>query len=158
MAKGLALAPSPSTSFVRGELLGSTVPRLWTPPLRELTPDTSVGFDQIEFARDVLGRPLDPWQEWLAVHAGELLPDGRPRFRIVLVLVSRQNGKTEMLVILAAYWMFVDEVRLVLGTSTKLDYAMETWDKTRRLIERSPDLADQRAPGRKWYVRGNNRI
>lgn len=110
-------------------MLGSTTPRLWTPPRRELTPETSVGFAQADFARNVLRRPLDPWQEWLVVHAGELLPDGRPRFHKVLVIVARQNGKTEVPVILSLYWLFVDRWPLVLGTSTKLDYAQESWEK-----------------------------
>jgi hypothetical protein len=128
---------------VLGETIGSTVPRIWTPPLvSELTPETSVGFDQIDFARDVLRRPLDPWQEWAAIHAGELLPDGRPRFRIVLILVARQNGKTELPVIISAYWLFVDKVDMIMGTSTKLDYARETWDKTRRLIRRAGNQND----------------
>jgi hypothetical protein len=133
-------------------LLGSTTPRLWTPPLRELTPATSVGFHQVEFARDWLGRPADPWQEWLLIHAGELLPDGRPRFRIVIVLVARQNGKTELLVILSAYWQFVQAVPLILGTSTKLDYAKESWTKAVKLIEAAPEpeLALLRGAPRRW--------
>src|SRR5690349_15886926 len=101
----------------REPVLGSTVPRLWTPPMRELTPETSFGFDVVDFARDVVGRPLDPWQEWVVIHAGELLEDGRPRFRKVLVLVSRQNGKTELGVMLTLFWLFVERVPLVLGTS-----------------------------------------
>jgi hypothetical protein len=74
----------------------------------------------------------------------------------VLVLVARQNGKTEILVILAAFWMFNDELPLILGTSTKLEYARETWDKTRKLVERAPDLAED--IDKRWYVTGNNRI
>lgn len=130
---------------------GRTTPRLSTPPLVTgppgpcgcgcaLTPETSIGFDQVDFARDVLRHPLDPWQRHLAIHAGELRPDGRPRFRIVLVLVSRQNGKTELLVVLTLYWQFVTGVPLILGTSTKLDYAKESWSKAVKLAERTPDL------------------
>lgn len=121
--------------------LGRTEPRLWTPPLRELTPATSVGFDQIEFARDVVGEPFDPWQEWLTIHAGELLPDGRPRFRVVIVLVSRQNGKTHVPKILSLYWLYVDRWPMILGTSTKLDYAKESWRGAVKLAQRSPELA-----------------
>lgn len=120
---------------------GSTEPRLWTPPLRPLTPETSIGFEQIEFARDVLNHPLDPWQEWLVIHAGELLADGSPRFSTVLVLVARQNGKTEVLVVLSLFWLFVERVPLVLGTSTKLDYAKESWRKAVKLARGVPDLA-----------------
>lgn len=123
-------------------MLGRVEPRLWTPPLRELTPETSVGFDQVEFQRDFLGRPYDPWQEWAVVHAGELLPDGRPRFRVVIVIVARQAGKTEIPVGLSLYWQVVEQVGLVLGTSTKLDYARESWLKAVELAERAPGLAE----------------
>ena len=132
-----------STSAGAGGIFGSTEPRLWTPPLRELTPETSYGFDVCEFARDDLKHPLYPWQEWLTIHAGELLPDGRPRFRIVIVLVSRQQGKTEVVVVLTLYWMYVDRVGMVLGTSTKLDYAAESWTKARKLARRIPRLRQE---------------
>jgi hypothetical protein len=135
----VSLDPS-STRCASGEIVGSTEPRLWTPPLRELTPDTSYGFEVVDFARDVLRYPLDPWQAWVVIHAGELLPDGRPRFRKVLVLVARQNGKTELLVVLALFWLFVERVGVVLGTSTKLDYAAESWRKACRLARKVPEL------------------
>src|SRR4051794_20549872 len=131
------LPGSPSSAPV----LGSVEPRLWTPPLRDLNPSTSFGFDVIAFARDYLGRPLFPWQQWLAIHAGELLEDGRPRFRIVLVVVARQAGKTEIPVVLSLYWQVVEQVGMVLGTSTKIDYARESWMKSVRLAERAPGLA-----------------
>jgi len=123
-------------------VLGRTEPRLWTPPLRPLTPDTSIGFDVCRFADGVLHHPYDPWQQWLAIHAGELLPDGRPRFRVVLVLVARQNGKTEVPVVLSLYWQFVDAVPMILGTSTKLDYAKESWIKATKLAERASKRDD----------------
>lgn len=74
---------------------GSEVPRIYTPPLRELTPETSLGFACIEFAEEVLMMSLYPWQAWLLIHMLELLPDGdgELRFRTVVVLASRQNGK-----------------------------------------------------------------
>lgn len=140
------------TTLAPPTVLGSTYPRLFTRPLVQgapgeckcgcaLTRATSFGFDVDDFARDILGRPLDPWQRWLIIHAGELLTDGRPRFRQVLVLVARQNGKTELCVVLALFWMYVERVRLVLGTSTNLDYARESWDKAVTLAETVPDLA-----------------
>lgn len=149
------LALPSSTSYELGGLsvLGSTEPRLWTPPLRDLTPDTSFGFDVVEFARDTLRRPFDPWQEWLVIHGGELLPDGRPRFRIVVVLAARQNGKTETPVNLSLYWQFVEAVPLILGTSTKLDYARESWTKAVKLAERTPDFAKLRP--KRWKREAN---
>jgi len=135
------------TEAAAAPVLGCTVPRIFTPPLITgppgpcgcgcaLTPGTSYGFDVIEFARNILRRPLDPWQEWVVIHAGELLPDGRPRFRKILILVARQNGKTELLVVLTLYWLFVEKVATVLGTSTKLDYAAESWRKACRLARK----------------------
>ena len=41
---------------------GSTEPRICTPPLRPLTPETSLGFEVVEFADEVLGVELLPWQ------------------------------------------------------------------------------------------------
>ena len=51
--------------------MGKTEPRIWTPPLRELTPDTSLGFACVEYARTVLRKNLYPWQEWALIHALE---------------------------------------------------------------------------------------
>jgi hypothetical protein len=122
-------------------MLGSTVPRFMTPPLVTgppgdcpcgqcaLTELTSYGFDVIEFARGVFGQPLDPWQELAAIHGGELLPDGRPRFRYLLILVARQNGKTLLAKVLVAYWMFVEEIVLTMITSTDRSYAKRTWSQ-----------------------------
>lgn len=148
----LQLLPSQASGHVPLSVLGSTTPRIYTPPLVTgppgpcgcgcaLTPETSFGFDVAEFAEDVLDHPYDPWQRWLVIHGGELLPDGRPRFRILLVLVSRQNGKTEVPVVLSLYWQFVKGVELILGTSTKVDYAKESWLKAVRLAEKSPGLS-----------------
>lgn len=120
-----------------------------------LTPDTSDGFDQVDYAANALGRPTLPWQRHALIHGGELLEDGRPRFRILLDIVARQNGKTEIPVVLAPFWLLVDEFRLVLGTSTKLEYAKDTWDKTRLLLKDNEPLRELMGAPR-WYVRGNN--
>ena len=84
-----------------GVLLGSERPRIFTRPLRRLTPRTSLGFAACTFAADVLKVPLLPWERWFLIHALELLPDGTPRFRTVLLLVARQNGKSTTLQVLA---------------------------------------------------------
>jgi hypothetical protein len=97
----------------------------------------------------MIGRPLDPWQRWLVIHGGELYLDGLPRFRQVLVLVARQNGKTELLVILSQFWQHVERVPLVLGTSTNLDYARESWEKAVMLCEATPMLAREVADVRR---------
>src|SRR3990167_1768763 len=124
------------------EIVGSVEPRIWTRPLRDLNPESSYGFDVIDFAEEI-GRPLDPWQRWLVIHAGELQANGLPRFRQILVLVARQNGKTELLVVMALFWLYIEGVRLVLGTSTNLDYARESWEKAVTLAESRKTLAKE---------------
>jgi hypothetical protein len=114
---------------------------VWTRPLRKLTPRTSYGFAVIHFAAVVLGRPLDPWQQWLVIHLGEMLDDGRPRFRQVLVIVARQNGKTHLCTVLALFWMFVEKWPLVFGTSTDLEQAKDSWQDAVLMAEESEPLA-----------------
>jgi hypothetical protein len=146
-------------------LLGATVPRIFTPPLVTgppgpcgcgcaLTPETSEGFEVVEFA-DEIEHPFLPWQRFSVIHGLELLPDGRPRFRILVLLVSRQNGKTELPVVLSVWWQFRKKVPLVLGTSTKLAYAKESWQKAVNLVKRTSLLDDLHEPGRRWYRRTN---
>lgn len=137
--------------------MGRAEPRVWTPPLRELTPATSYGFEVIDFAEEI-GHPLLPWQRFAVIHGGELLEDGRPRFRIMLLLVARQNGKTELPVVLSVYWQFRKRIPLILGTSTKLSYAKESWLKAVNLVRRTPALHDLHAPGRKWFRSTNGEV
>lgn len=92
-----------------------------------------MGFNVIDFAHNILRFPPDPWQRWLLIHAMEIGPNGRPRFRKVIVLVARQNGKTQLLVILSLYWMFVQQVAMILGISSKVEYAKEAWAKAKDL-------------------------
>lgn len=142
---------------LRGALLqgqGKTTPRLWTRPLRKLTPETSHGFHVIEFAARFLGITLRPWQKWLLIHALELTPEGRYRFRKVVIIVGRQNGKTKLIEVLALWWLFVDSEAfpehvpasefLVLGTAQDRDTAKKVWKKV--LARCNPDL--KKWPGR----------
>lgn len=119
-------------------LMGKTEPRVYTPPLRELTPETSLGFAVCDFSRTILNIEPLPWQEWLLIHALEIVGpidgDWRFRFRKVVVMVARQNGKTYLSVVLAAFFMFVLMVANVLGTSANLDKAEEVWFSLLRMI------------------------
>lgn len=125
-----------------GDAFGITEPRIWTQPLRELTPKTSRGFEVIDFARAWLKVKLLPWQEWLLIHLLELNEDGTLRFRKALIIVGRQNGKTLIGAVLAAFWLYVDAGRwphhlrefdfIVVGAAQKLDIAMKPWKQVRR--------------------------
>lgn len=132
-----------SESSPASGLLGRAEPRLWTPPERPLTRATSRGYEVADFAEGVLGEPLLPWQRWLAVHALELAPDGRFRFRVILVLVARQNGKTFVLKVISLWRLFVDMARLVLGAAQSLDIAREAWQASVDTAQAVPDLRDE---------------
>ena len=132
---------------------GHTEPRLWTKPLRELTPKTSLGFEVIEFALVILGVELYPWQKWLLIHALELLEDGQYRFRRVIVLVARQQGKTTLASVLGAWWLFVDSARhpdrvppvkfKVVGVAQNLDIAREPWATVKMWCDPDPDTEEE---------------
>lgn len=150
----------------RKQLLGCTEPRVYTQPLRELTPQTSLGFAAIEFAETVVGVELYPWQKWLLIHALELREDGTLRFRTIILLVARQNGKTTLSVVLSLFFMYVLGWPLVLGTAQDLDVAEETWEEAIDLAygdDAHPDLKAEVAKisntnGRKYMrLRGGQR-
>lgn len=132
---------------------GRTEPRLWTKPLRELTPETSRGFEVIEFALTILGVVLYPWQQWLLIHALELRPDGTYRFKRVIVLVARQQGKTMLASVLAAWWVFVDSGRnkamvpplkfKVVGVAQNLDIAKEPWAAVKSWCDPDPETEEE---------------
>ena len=120
------------------EVLGYTTPRLLTEPLVTgppgpcgcgcpLTPETSLGFQAVAFAEDVVGVALLPWQRYWLIHALELAAPGRFRYRTVLTLVGRQNGKTTLLKIVALWAMYMGHAQLVLGAAQSLDIARESW-------------------------------
>jgi hypothetical protein len=120
-------SPSDAHATSAPHRVGCTEPRLFTPSLRELTPDTTLGFDVIDFAENDLRIQLHPYQKWLYIHALELLPSGDFRFRTILILIARQNGKTTWWKILVLYAMYVLGFKLTLSTAQDLDTAEETW-------------------------------
>lgn len=124
-----------------GRLIGVTEPRVFTPPRRELTPETSLGFELIEFSEEVLGVELFPWQQWLAIRALELNEDGTFRFRRVVTLVARQNGKTTLFKVWALWRLYLDGAEGVLGTAHDLATAEKTWEQTLSLARSVPELA-----------------
>jgi hypothetical protein len=143
-------------------IVGCKVPRLWTKPLRELHDDepggrgaaTSRGFEVLLFAKYVLGVTLWPWQEWLLIHALELNPDGTYRFRKIIVLVGRQNGKTTVASVLAAWWLFQESRRnpeqvpplkfKVVGVAQTLDIAREIWGTVKVWCDPDPDTDEDK--------------
>ena len=125
--------------------MGVTEPRIYTPELRPLTEETSLGFACIEYARTVLGKNLYPWQERALIRSleivGNLEGDWNFRFRIVLFLISRQNGKTVLSEVIASFFLNVLQVDSVFGTSLSLDKAEEVWEAVINDQESIPELS-----------------
>ena len=128
-------------------MMGKTEPRLFTAPLRELTPDTSLGFACIAYATEVLRKKLYPWQKWALIHMleiiGELTGHWRFRFRTILILISRQNGKTVLSEVIASFFLNVLCVDSVFGTSLSLDKAEEVWEAVVQDQETIPELLSE---------------
>ena len=128
-------------------MMGKTVPRIFTPPLRELTEQTSLGFACVAYAREVLKKNLYPWQEWALIHmmeiTGELGGEWQFRFRTVLFLISRQNGKTVLSEVIASFFLNVLCVDSVFGTSLSLDKAEEVWEAVVQDQESIPSLKSE---------------
>lgn len=122
-------------------VMGHIEPRLCTTPLRELTPETTLGFDAVRFSKDVLGVKLRPWQENFLKRALELDEDGHLRFRHVILLVGRQNGKTLVMVVAALFRLVLHDAAVVLGTAQNLNTAEETWDEALALLKDVPALS-----------------
>ena len=140
---------------VAAPILGKTTPRLFTPPLAkncnpltgEIRPECTDGGACIAFA-ELLGMKLFPWQEWLLNHALELSLDKTLyRFRIVIVSVARQNGKSIIETILALWHTFSLESGTVIGTAQNLDNAERVWRDAVAFAENNELLAELIQPG-----------
>lgn len=104
-----------------------------------------------------------PWQKWFLLHALELHPTdvdefGDPtfRFRKVILLVGRQNGKSTVMQALTLWRMYADRCSLVLGTAQDLEVAESLWGESVEMAEDTEELKAEigkveRQPGRKMF-------
>lgn len=121
------------------KLVGKTEARLFTPPLRPLTRKTTRGYEIIDFA-ELIGTPLLPWQQWAVKHAMELLPDGSYRFRTVVILVARQNGKSHLKRTVSLWRMYMDGAQRILGVAQDVALARDQWQMCQETIHECPEL------------------
>lgn len=129
-----------------------------TAPLGELTPETTLGFLCIQFAREVLGVTLAPWQEYAVKRIFELGPDGRLRFRTVVILVARQNGKTLLLKVIGLFYMVIlAPGETVLSAAQDLETAEDVHDEALELVKDVPALR-RRLAGRPSMKSGQRRF
>lgn len=123
-------------------ILGCETPRIFTPPRRELTEQTTHGFAAIAFAEVVLGVKLFPWQRWLLLHALELNEDGSYRYRFVIVEVARQNGKTLLMLVLALWHIYALDSPTVIGTAQDLANADKAWGEAVEWAQSDEELSE----------------
>jgi hypothetical protein len=131
----------PSSARSAAPAKGHTKPRQFTPPLPGncdpdrvdackcgcgLNPDTSWGFEVIEFLETAMNWHLLPYQKWLYIHALEKDEDGTFRFETLVILIARQNGKTQWLKGLGLWKLYLDGAQQVLLTAQNLDLAETT--------------------------------
>ena len=141
-------------------IYGCEAPRIFTPPLRDLTPETTLGFEVIDFAEEVLHVELLPWQKWLVIHALEVIDDPvdgwRLRFRTVVVEVARQNGKTTLSKVISLYFMYQLEVALILGTAQDVSNAEDVWQQVVEMAQENVLLSP--AIKHVWFTNGSKRL
>ena len=127
------------------EVYGITEPRIYTPPAKELTKTTSLGYACIEYAENILKKKLYEWQKWALIHMfeieGNLEEEWHFRFRTILLLVSRQNGKTMLSEVIASFFMNILKVKSILGTSLSVEKALESLSATIEDQKAIPELA-----------------
>lgn len=159
-----------SRSHAAPRRLGCETPRIFTAALRKLTPRTkaterrTLGYSVIDFATEMLGIELLPWQCWALIHVLELLPDNSLRYRTVVLLVARQNGKSLLSQVLGLWFMYVYGCRLVLGTAQDLDTAEEVWAGAVEMVTEKDDQDEYLHPElaelveRVWRVNGKKAL
>jgi hypothetical protein len=143
--------------------IGSTLPRLFTPPLPEhadpdaewgIKPEATWGPLCCDFLERLLHWNLLPWQKWLYYRALEKRRDGTGfRFRFLVILVARQNGKTTWGMGLGLWRLFMDKrgrpdpcwpaARLAVIAAQNLDYAETTLKEVVDHIRDQPLLAPE---------------
>lgn len=145
----------PDTAVASREPVGRTEPRIFTPPLRPLTRETTLGYAVAEFMR-AIGEPGLPWHEFALIHGLELgpgcllsQPGWRFRFRTVLVLAARQNGKTWLSRALSLYFLFILRVALVCGTAQDVSVARRILELLNATVEAVDDLLEEKVSFRR---------
>jgi hypothetical protein len=116
----------------KSSLRGNPYPRIASPPSDHF--DFSAGEAIIKWSADTLGIELMPWQQYM-LRQGCARINGRYRYRTILSLVARQNGKTLLAAIRILGGMCVLGERYVLGTAQNRSIALGSWHMTKELAE-----------------------
>lgn len=114
--------------------LPGAAPRFATPP----DPTRPNAGARVAAIAAMLGRPLMPWQQYVADVATERLDDGSYAYPVVVVTVPRQSGKTLLLgAVLAERCITSDDHQALYTAQTGKD-ARERWRDLVKLVMGSP--------------------
>lgn len=129
------------------------------PRLLKLPPDavTSAAAEAIEFAEEVCGIFLDPWQRWFVELALSEKADGTWSAFEVGLVCPRQNGKNFILEVvqIACVYLFGDAT--LVHSAHKFDTSVEHFQRLRWLFENTPQLSELLLPGDRSFVTSNGK-
>ncbi|HET8661029.1 MAG TPA: hypothetical protein VFM55_18790 [Micromonosporaceae bacterium] len=106
----------------------------WVPPHA-----STAGAEAVDLAASA-GLEMDPWQAWALDQVLAEQADGSLAAFEAAVIVGRQNGKGAILEALALYWLFLEEVELILWSAHEFKTAAEAFRRMRVLLQGAPDL------------------
>jgi phage terminase large subunit-like protein len=133
------------------QAFGSPTPRIHT-PLNDLP---SRGFEIIDFASQ-LKMELMPWQKFVLEHSHKVKPDGRWATPLVTTIVSRQSGKSTLMLLRILAGMFIFDEPLQISSAHRLTTSLEQFRTLVGLIEASDELS-KKVQRIKWS-HGNEEI
>lgn len=87
---------------------------------------------------ELLGFTPMPWQEWTADVIGELRPDGRPRWPMVIVSVPRQSGKSALMMGVAVHRTLTKKNGRIWYTAQTGSDAADQWRENLDKVQASP--------------------
>lgn len=113
-------------------LRGVTEPRIHS----KILDLPSRGAEMIQFCKEI-EFPLLPWQEWVAIEAHKIKPDGRWAYGLNGLLIARQSGKTTFMIlrILSGAFLFGDDLQI--GTAHTIATARESFKRLVDVVESS---------------------
>ena len=117
------------------DLGGVQTPRIHS----KLTDLPSKGQDMIDLATE-LGINLMEWQRYVCIHGHKVRPDGRWAHSELGLIMSRQQGKSTLMMLRILTGMFVWGEGLQLASAHRLTTSLETFRQIVGLIETNPRL------------------
>jgi hypothetical protein len=147
----------PDGTVLEKPLVGSQFPRFWTAPSRHRDRDrdcpscrkrgyaSGCGNHAAEELIDQwapnYGYQLDPWQDWALTEMVGIKPDGRWSAFEAALIVSRQNGKNQILEVRELGGLFLFGEQMIIHTAHEFKAAAEHFRRVRDTIASYDDLS-----------------